>query len=202
MGAKHSRSANITFDKTASSAPEIRYLENDPELPNQKYALVSFIHNPDGDLRGFKIRGVYKDHSRAVNARETRTRENPIIPADLVPVGQWVTYNCSLVEAHHLAKDMGCLMVTDPVFVVCSYTVNSGQETVVNQHSVHANHDSAYAYARTHQPMISRKVYIMKMSSDEYYEMFPLTGRSTCVRQHDDSDSDSHATITMINQEH
>lgn len=74
----------------------IDHLSEDPKIPGQRYACVSFV-SPESDqkcpISGFKIRGVYRTTDEAKRRAAQIMKFDPDFHVYICPVGLWVPYN-------------------------------------------------------------------------------------------------------------
>ena len=74
----------------------VDYLDEDPAIPSQKYACISFVA-PEADqkceITGFKIRGVYPTVKEAKKRSERIANFDPDFHVFVCPVGVWCPYN-------------------------------------------------------------------------------------------------------------
>lgn len=77
-------------------------LDEDPEIPNQKFGLFSFV-SPEGimncKVRGFKCRGVYATQQEAMTACENLKKKDKYHDIFVGPIGKWLPLNPSTTQA-------------------------------------------------------------------------------------------------------
>lgn len=89
-------------DESDYKYTKIDCLNEDPEIPGQKFALLSFV-SPEGimncKVRGLMVRGVYATQSEAETACQNLKKIDKYHDVFVGPVGKWLPWNPTTKQA-------------------------------------------------------------------------------------------------------
>lgn len=113
-----------TKNKKQTSESEVDYLDEDPVICDQNWVCISFLStkniknvdkNEKYEMKGVKIRGVYKEYEEATKRAEFLRNLDPSFDIFIGEMGKWLPCDVDIEKAkdrHYAEKELNDIMKT------------------------------------------------------------------------------------------